>query len=239
MSTIKAPSSNIPEAGPVAPLWHTAVLVAFFVLLAAAGTAFADGSVPKQPAPAPTDHALLYLSLTAAEWGLLYYVWKAGLSRKGVRLRALIGGRWMKPRDVIVDVALAVGVWGLWEAVEAVWTHLAGPGSTLSVQSFLPRKPDEIAAWIGLSITAGICEEAVFRGYLLKQFTWMTNSRVIALILQAAIFGVAHGYQGLAACAHIAAYGGLFGVIALWRSSLRPGIMAHALTDILAGLFGL
>lgn len=239
MSTIEAPSSSIAEARPVAPLWHTAVVVAFFVLLAAAGAVFSHAGLSKQPAPVPTDHAPLYLSLMVAEWGLLYYVWKAGLRKKGVRLRALIGGRWMKPRDVIADAALAVGVWGLWEGVETVWTYLSGPGSTLSVQSFLPRKPDEIAAWIGLSITAGICEEAVFRGYLLKQFTWMTKSRVVALVLQAAIFGVAHGYQGLAACARIAAYGGLFGVIALWRSSLRPGIMAHALTDILAGLFGI
>jgi hypothetical protein len=28
----------------------------------------------------------------------------------------------------------------------------------------------------------------------------------------------------------------LFGLLALWRRRVRPGIIAHALTDIIAGL---
>ena len=34
-------------------------------------------------------------------------------------------------------------------------------------------------------------------------------------------------------------FGLLFGVVALWRRSLRPGMIAHAATDIMSGLFRL
>jgi hypothetical protein len=56
---------------------------------------------------------------------------------------------------------------------------------------------------------------------------------------KAGLFGISHGYQGLEACVKIAIGGALFGLLALWRSSLRPGIVAHAGTDILGGIFGL
>jgi uncharacterized protein len=67
----------------------------------------------------------------------------------------------------------------------------------------------------------------------------LTHSKWIALFLQAAVFGISHGYQGLEACAKIAVYGALFGLLALWRGSLRPGMIAHSGTDILSGIFGI
>ena len=51
------------------------------------------------------------------------------------------------------------------------------------------------------------------------------------------LFGVSHGYQGIVSCARITLYGVLFGLLALWRRSLRPGMIAHAMTDVLAGVF--
>jgi hypothetical protein len=48
--------------------------------------------------------------------------------------------------------------------------------------------------------------------------------------------GIAHGYQGLRNCLAIAIYGALFTLLALWRKSLRPGMIAHAWTDIAGDL---
>jgi len=76
----------------------------------------------------------------------------------------------------------------------------------------------------------------VFRGYFQQQFEAWTRSPSIALLLQAALFAVSHGYQGARACAKIAVFGVLFGLVALWRGSLRPGMIAHALTDIVGGI---
>jgi membrane protease YdiL (CAAX protease family) len=102
----------------------------------------------------------------------------------------------------------------------------------------LPQRALEITLWIGVCVSAGFCEELVFRGYFQKQFEAFTHSRWIALFLQAVLFGISHGYQGIEACVKIACYGALFGLLAVWRGSLRPGMMAHAWSDIFSGIFG-
>jgi membrane protease YdiL (CAAX protease family) len=149
----------------------------------------------------------------------------------------LIGGRWRHAGDIVRDVSLGAGLWLLWKGLSEVIVRVAGPGQAASIDSLLPRNALEIALWIPLSITAGISEEIVFRGYFQRQFTALTRNRWLAVVLQAVLFGVSHGYQGVAASVMIALYGGLFGLLAVWRGSLRPGILAHSMTDILAGIF--
>jgi len=61
----------------------------------------------------------------------------------------------------------------------------------------------------------------------------------VAWLLQAVLFGISHGYQGIEASVKIAVIGALYGLLALWRGSLRPGMMAHAGSDILSGIFGI
>jgi hypothetical protein len=46
------------------------------------------------------------------------------------------------------------------------------------------------------------------------------------------VFGVGHFYEGIGAAARITLFGVLFGLLALWRKSLRPGMIAHAWSDI-------
>jgi hypothetical protein len=89
-----------------------------------------------------------------------------------------------------------------------------------------------------LSISAGISEEVVFRGYLQRQLAALTGRTSLGLVLQVGVFGIAHGYQGARSCAVVAIYGALLTLLALARTSLRPGIMAHAWTDIAGGLLG-
>jgi uncharacterized protein len=241
MATI-AVTPEIEFSGPklVAPRWHTALLVALFLGLALAG-AFFQRAAHSQPARllARPNLVRLYLSLIAMEWGLVLYVWRAGLRRSGTKLSELIGGRWQSPKDFVVDAGLAFGLWAVWTMVEKGWLRWFGPSHAASIQTFLPRRGFEILLWIGVSISAGICEEVVFRGYFQRQFEAFTGSRWIALCLQAALFGISHGYQGLDACARIIAFGALYGSLALWRGSLRPGMIAHAGSDILSGIFGL
>ena len=74
-----------------------------------------------------------------------------------------------------------------------------------------------------------------FRGYFQKQFEAMTGSSVAGVTLQAILFGISHGYQGLQAIVMIILFGVVFGILASWRKSLRPGMILHAWSDIYAG----
>jgi membrane protease YdiL (CAAX protease family) len=236
METTAAPSARVSHTKPIAPWWHTVLLITFFLVLTAGGALFQHAGLPRPDTSQHPDHTPLYLSLMALEWGLLYYVWKGGLRRTGTSLRELIGGRWATLPRVLVDVALGFGLWTVWTGLQGAWSHWLGPGHAVSIRPLLPQRADEVVVWVALSVTAGFCEEVVFRGYFQRQFESFTHSKWLAWALQAVLFGISHGYQGIEACAKIAIYGALFGLLALWRSSLRPCMVAHAMTDVLAGI---
>jgi uncharacterized protein len=239
MATIAVPRIESAGPKPIAPWWHTGLLVALFLGLALGGAFFQrharsePGMLQQHPQVVP-----LYLSLIAMEWGLFFYVRK-GLRRTGTKVSELIGGRWTSAKDVVVDAALALGLWGIWMLAQMGWDRRFGASHAASINTLLPQRAFEILLWIGVCISAGFCEEFIFRGYFQKQFEAFTHTKWIALLLQSVLFGISHGYQGIDACVKIAAYGALFGLLALWRKSLRPGMMAHAWSDVLSGIFGI
>ena len=64
----------------------------------------------------------------------------------------------------------------------------------------------------------------------------LTKSATAGILLSAAIFGAAHAYQGFRMTILIAVYGAMFGLLAHWRGSVRPGMIAHAWQDSLNGV---
>lgn len=239
MAAIAAPRIESSSPKLIAPWWHTALLAALFLGLALSGAFFQRQTRSEPGGLQQHPHLLpLYLSLIAMEWGLVFYVGK-GLRRTGTKLSELIGGKWASVKDVLVDASLALGLWTTWKIVEIAWDRWLGSGHAASIQTLLPQRALEVLLWIGVSMSAGFCEELVFRGYFQRQFHAYTHSLWVAWLLQALLFGISHGYQGIEACVRIAAYGALFGLLALWRGSLRPGMMAHAGSDILSGIFGI
>jgi len=229
----------LPGPRPVASFRHTTALVGVMLTMAASGAYFQHRAARSGLTTLPHPHhpAGLYLSLIAMEWALVLYIWRAGLRPAGASLRELVGGRWNSARAIITDVVLALGTWGIWTGISWAVDRVSGPGHAASVSAMLPRQPLDIALWIALSMSAGFAEELVFRGYFQAQFHALTRNASAALLLQAILFGVTHGYQGLRACLTITVYGLLMGALANARGSLRPGMIAHAWTDIAAGIF--
>src|SRR5689334_18526887 len=96
----------LPEAGsePIAPGWHSALLLAFFVLTAAFGAVLQHNARARAGLfEGRPDVIPLYLSLIAMEWGLVYFVWKGGLRPRGLRMRDFIGARWTRRRPLWSD----------------------------------------------------------------------------------------------------------------------------------------
>jgi len=169
-----------------------------------------------------------YISVVIMEWLLVLYV-RMGVQKRGMRLRDLVGGRWATPKEVMKDIALGAGLWAVW--IGLMNAHLLG-GGTNAAQGLLPRGILESLAWIPVALSAGFCEEVAFRGYLQRQFQAITGSAGWAVLFQAVVFGVGHLYEGTGPVARITLFGVLFGLLALWRKSLRPGMVTHAWSDI-------
>lgn len=220
----------------IAPLRHTVVLLAVLLAIAAYGVYAQRSGAVNGPAPQARGSMLpLYLSLIVAEWGLFRLV-LAGLRRGGTPFRELLGARWNSWRDVARDVVVAAASWAAWLGLSALTNRFLGEGSAPGLATFLPRGPAEIVAWIALSVSAGFCEEAVYRGYLQRQLEALSGNPAVAVLGQGAIFGISHAYQGVTNVAVIAVLGALYGLLARWRKSLKPGMILHAWMDVFGGL---
>jgi len=228
-TTIPEPRSRL-----LAPWWHTVLLIAVLLLVSLNGTR------GKHPLEAGGSHLPEYIWTMIWEWLLVGFIW-LGI-RKRIRLRQLIGGRWSSFEDVLLDVVYAAAFWGFSIfvlGVSAKLMHLDQGGKIESMRKSLgfltPASNLELTVWFCTSATAGFCEEIIFRGYLQLQFAGMANSMLLGVVLSAVVFGASHGYEGAARMALIGIYGLLFGLLAWWRKSLRPGMMAHAWHDALSG----
>jgi membrane protease YdiL (CAAX protease family) len=176
----------------------------------------------------------IYLTALVMDWLLLYFCW-AGVRAHGGNLWDLAGGRWKSWRDVFSDLAVMLPFWAIWEGAAYGVHVLLGSGNAKTVDSLLPHSLVEVLVWITTCITAGICEEMAFRGYLQRQFHALTGNIAWAILLQALVFGIAHGYQGWRNVVVIGVLGVLYGALAAWRKNLRANMVAHAWADVWEG----
>lgn len=98
-----------------------------------------------------------------------------------------------------------------------------------------PHTAAELPAFFGVSLTAGFCEELLFRGFLI----WILQPLVgmpVAAVLAALLFGAAHAYQGLAGIIRTGLFGLVFTAIVLLTRSLWPAIVLHTVVDAMGGV---
>lgn len=217
---------------PVAPVWHT--LVMLVVMGAWAGLGYMQAATMRSQSAPPRMR--LYLTTMALEWILFAFV-VFGIRLKRVSLRELTGPKWKDAEAVAIGIGIAAGFWLvalLILAAVAKWLGIH-TAATQATQFMIPHTGAEMAVWFLLAITAGICEETVFRGYLQQQFIAWTRNVTAGVILSAVFFGLGHVYQGVRQGVLIGVYGALFGILAAWRRDVKPGMIAHGWQDSLAG----
>jgi membrane protease YdiL (CAAX protease family) len=214
---------------PVASLWHTALLLLVQGVLSYRG-AIRFG---KLPALAEGHRVALYERTMISEWMMLGLV-LAGVWWHGSSLLTVLGERWRSLGQFLRDLGIAILFLMVTIAIGSVFGH--GRGDESATRSLLPQGQTEIWLWVALSVTAGICEEAIFRGYFQRQFIAATKNVPAGIVLSAAMFGAAHLYQGVSHALQIGLLGVMGGIVAYWCNSVRPGMIAHSLQDILGGL---
>jgi membrane protease YdiL (CAAX protease family) len=102
------------------------------------------------------------------------------------------------------------------------------------LERMMPRTSGELRAFYGLSLTAGACEELLYRGFLI----WFLGFRfglIPAAALSALIFGFGHLYQGWRGVLTTGAVGAFLAAVYLLTGSLLASMVFHALMDIHSG----
>lgn len=106
---------------------------------------------------------------------------------------------------------------------------------------FLPENYRELPAYTVMCITAGVCEEIMYRGFLVNYFIdpmkpgfpWM------AAIFPAVLFSIAHFYQGYKAMYKIFLLSLLFALIFIFSKSLLFVMIIHFLIDFTGGVLAI
>ncbi len=186
----------------------------------------------------PVDRLRLYRETAAIEW---------------IALAALLGSWWLLSRDVAALGLVAPGGSGFWwsllatSLVIAVMLYSARGIRSISEEQrqryvgqfgdiglFLPVTRSELRGFYGLSFTAGVVEEVVFRGFVLWYLTAFMPMWA-AVLLSSVAFGLGHSYQGPQGIWRTAAVGAALAVLFIACGSIWLPIIAHILFDMIQG----
>lgn len=98
----------------------------------------------------------------------------------------------------------------------------------------LPITSGERRWFVLVAITAGICEEILYRGFLIHYLRDLPVhiGLIGALILSSCVFGFAHLYQGIVGIVQTTILGAIFGIIFVVTGSLLLPMILHALIDL-------
>lgn len=173
----------------------------------------------------------------AEEWGLV---------TAGIVLRV-----WNDRARASLGLALPEG-WRLWGAAVLVLVLVVFQARTAArvarssraqasvrkqfgtLAGMLPHTRPELGWWVAVSLTAGFCEEYLFRGYFIWSFEpWLGWWGAAAL--SAPFFALAHAYLGLNGIFRSGIVGVVLTLLVALFGSLWPAIALHAVLDVGAG----
>lgn len=194
----------------------------------------------RQPEPIPRGVKLrLYASIVASQWTLVALT-ALVLAGTGLGLADLGQG----PGRSIARTTIAAGLLLAGFAVLSRLTlaQLARatpddlPGHVRRAGRILPKDGVERGGFVAVAITAGVCEEILYRGWLPWAIAGWTGSPAAGFVVAALVFGAGHAYQGMNGMLLTGALGLFLGGVVAWTGSLLPGQFLHVAVDLVNGL---
>ncbi|MGI8691688.1 MAG: CPBP family intramembrane glutamic endopeptidase [Geodermatophilaceae bacterium] len=190
----------------------------------------------------PNARIWLYQRLLVLEWGLVLLVAgvvllapSVGWSELGLRLpedrpniaAVIVAG--------LVLVFLVVSTRAVRVSVRrGVDTTAVAAAAPPSVTALVPRSPVE-RRWFGLvAVTAGICEELLYRGFLLSVLLAVVPdiSDIALVALGGMVFGLAHFYQGITGIITTSVLGAVLAFLYVGTGTVLVPMLVHAAIDL-------
>lgn len=183
----------------------------------------------------PGARVSAYWEAVLVQWSLVgacIAAWNASGRRWGTpALTAPAGARlWGSVCLLAVFVALQARQLRALRRAPAARAALSRRISAMPFVQLLPTSRRELAWMYPLCVTAGVCEELLYRGFvvwgLAVPLGWWAASAVSLLS-----FGLMHAYQGKAGILRTAGVGLAMSVVVAVTRSLWPAMALHALLD--------
>lgn len=187
----------------------------------------------------PRDKVRCYWRILAVEWivvGLLLLI-------RGPQQLFFLGDVGTLPWELSRSTVLTMVIGALASIVAVAVVGRVSPAvrarqakQTAPLLPLLPRTRDERLLFVAVCLTAGICEEIIYRDFLIQYFVDLPLglSLTTALLLSSVLFGLAHFGQGPVGMLSTGLFGGLAGVLFLATGNLLLPMVIHALVDLRA-----
>jgi uncharacterized protein len=186
------------------------------------------------------EKLVLYVSTIAFQWILMSLVaWRSfarGLTRDELGLA--------RPLSIHLFVFSLIGAALLatfqWMNLRRIG-RMTGPVPDFMRQiaaHILPGNAIELSPYLALAVTAGICEEFLYRGFVVAALSRDGIATWVIVIVSSVLFGLAHTYQGGSGVAGTTMMGIAFALARLGLLSLLPVMIWHSAVDVVAGIAG-
>ena len=193
-----------------------------------------------KPRVEPAERLSLYASTIAFQWvAVVIASWRAWADGFTSLELGLVISDWIP--------ILALCVLGTAVIAALQWLNLRRMGRSASrfraplqavAERILPQNRTELIPFFALAVTAGVCEEFLYRGFAMAAVLRWGLPGWLAVAASAILFGLAHLYQGRGGLAATSILGLLFGVTRIIFVSLIPVMFWHIGVDMVAGVAG-
>jgi membrane protease YdiL (CAAX protease family) len=192
------------------------------------------------PSVSSMERLVLYASTIAFQWlAVAVVAWRAWvLGYTAALLGLLLHDRGRLAMAAIVGAA-AIGTlqWLNLRRVGRVPIESRGPLQAIA-ERILPQSALELPPYLALAITAGLCEEFLYRGFAMAVFTRVGFQAWLVVVISSVLFGLAHSYQGRGGMIMTLIVGLVLGASRIAFDSLVPAIIWHSAVDVVAGVAG-
>ena len=157
---------------------------------------------------------------TASQLGLIVH------DRNRVLLASLVGG-----------AAISALQWLNLRRVGKIPLASRGPLQAIA-ERILPQSTVELLPYLALAITAGLCEEFLYRGFAMAALAHVGLQAWAVVLISSVFFGLAHSYQGRGGIIMTLIIGTILGSSRIAYDCLVPAIFWHSAVDVVAGTAG-
>jgi membrane protease YdiL (CAAX protease family) len=191
----------------------------------------------RMPQVTAMDRLSIYASTIAFQWFLAAAVaWRCYVRGVGAIDLGLII---RSPAKTALITAILLFLFGLLQYAGIRRMAVQDPSAHSHLRQIsmrlMPRNSVELLVFVALATTASLCEEFLFRGFAFAALYRVTSSLIAAVIGSAALFALAHLYQGKRGVIVTFVLGLLLAASRIWTGNLIPAIAGHLLVDLMAG----
>lgn len=215
------------------PSLMTWMTLAFLIVLFPVGNfVFSEDPTVMLQSLDDTMRMVVFVTTIVVQWMLFLFIFAAlftentGFAGIGFKKIRLLDFFWAAAFFGVAALVLS----GLASLMASLGLPMMG-----EIKLLLPQDTPGRITWVLLSLTAGICEETAFRGYLMTRIRLVGKfpNWLIPTIVSAVVFGALHAYQGLPGFIIISVYGAMFSILYIYTKSIWPGIIAHFFQDFI------